>query len=76
MSHPEMSTAEFDQTQAAIRDELDRLVAWAVEHDGNFTTKDATIRLTGYVAMSTRTTAWPLLITEAVIRLATAQGAK
>lgn len=70
-----MKTGDFDQAHAVIRDELNGLITWAAER-GEFTTKRTTLETSGQIFISTHPTSWPLLLAEAVLRLAAIKADK
>ncbi|RJO74138.1 hypothetical protein D5S18_18470 [Nocardia panacis] len=78
----EKTSAEFDQAHARIRDAIDGLVdALAMGHAlctcGNeITSQRHTTILVGYIQTQYPPETLPLLLAEAVIRLAIANGAK
>lgn len=76
------SAAEFDQAHAAVRDSVDKLVSGLVMGQAQCTCGEAitsqqhTLVLVDYIRARYRPESLPLLLAEAVTRLAVAQGAK
>lgn len=69
-----MNSFDFDQTHAAVRNELDRLIEWAAART-DLGTQTATIETTGLIGVSTSPLTWAPILAEAVTRLALAKQA-